>query len=103
SVDRAGLCQGRQQFRALVQHLALMQFHHVRHPHPYRPAADLSGFYVIAVISNPARFMRRYELYWTFLEMCQAADMTVITVELALGERPFMVTEQGNPVHLRLR
>jgi hypothetical protein len=80
-----------------------MQFHHVRHPHPYRPAADLSGFYVIAVISNPARFQRRYELYWTFLEMCQAAEVTVVTVELALGERPFMVTEQGNPLHVRLR
>jgi hypothetical protein len=78
-------------------------FHHRRRPHPHRPLADLSGFYVVAVISNPVRYQRRYELYWTFIEMCAAADVKVITVEQAFGQRPFMVTEPDNPLHVQLR
>lgn len=71
--------------------------------HPYRPAADLSRFYVVTVISNPVRFMRRYELYWRFKSMCDAAGVHLVTVEQAFGERPFMVTDSGNLLHVQVR
>jgi hypothetical protein len=77
--------------------------HHQRHPHPHKPRADLSHFYVILVISNPVRYSRRYELYWKTYEMCLDAGVNVITVEAQLGCRPFMVTENGNPNHVQIR
>lgn len=80
-----------------------MTFHHIENPHPFRPAADLSKFFVVTVISNPVRFMRRYELYWRFKEMCQCAGVNLITVEQAFGERPFMVTNTDNPHHVQVR
>lgn len=80
-----------------------MTFHHIENPHPFRPAADLSKFFVVTVISNPVRFMRRYELYWRFKEMCQCAGVNLITVEQAFGERPFMVTEPNNEHHVQVR
>lgn len=80
-----------------------MSFHHITHPHPFRPAADMSRFFVITPITNPVRFSRRYELYWRFREMCEAAEVQLITVELQLGLRPFMVTEPGNPFHVQMR
>lgn len=80
-----------------------MDFHHRRRPHPHKAPADLSKFYVVTPISNAIRFKRRYELYWQFEEMCQAAGVKLITVEMALGNRDFMVTEKGNPFHVQVR
>lgn len=80
-----------------------MTFHHLTHPHPFRPGADLSKFYVVTVISNPVRFSRRYELYWRFKEMCRCAEVNLITVEQAFGERPFMVTDPDDPHHVQVR
>lgn len=80
-----------------------MSFHHHTHPHPHRPSADLSQFWVVTVISNPVRYRRRYELYWRFKELCDAAGVKLITVEQAFGHRPFMVTEAGDPHHLQVR
>lgn len=80
-----------------------MTFHHITHPHPFRPGADLSKFYVVTVISNPVRFSRRYELYWRFKEMCRCAEVNLITVEQAFGERPFMVTDPDDPHHVQVR
>lgn len=77
--------------------------HHISHPHPHKPAADLSHFYVVTVISNPVRYKRRYELYWQFAEMIKDAGVNLITVEQAFGNRPFMVTESGNPNHVQVR
>lgn len=70
---------------------------------PFRPKADLSKFWVIAVISNPQRFKRRYELYWKFAHLVSATGVKMITVEQAFGDRPFMVTQAGNPYHLQIR
>lgn len=71
--------------------------------HPYAPTADLSHFYVITVISNSARYERRYELYWKFKELMDATGVKLITVEHQLGHRPFMVTEGNNPYHVQVR
>lgn len=35
--------------------------------------------------------------------MCDAAGVNLITVEQAFGERPFMVTDVGNPMHVQVR
>lgn len=49
------------------------------------------------------RFKRRYELYWDFAEMCLEAGVKLITVELQLGHRPFMVTTPDNPYNVQCR
>lgn len=64
---------------------------------------DLSDFYVITPISNSANHDSRYDLYWKFKAMCEAAEVNLITVEQAFGERRFGVTEPGNPNHIQLR
>jgi hypothetical protein len=68
----------------------------------YIVPADLSHFYVVTVISNPIRYRRRYELYWRFKEMCEAAGVKLITVEQAFGNRQFMVTEPNNPYNVQV-
>lgn len=73
------------------------------HKERHRVPADLSGFWVITVLSNPVRYKRRYELYWRFKEMCAQAGVKLITVEQAFGNRPFMVTEAGDPFALQVR
>jgi hypothetical protein len=60
-------------------------------------------FYVIAPISNPVRYLSRYRLYHEWLERMRAHKAQVLTVELQLGDRSFVVTERGNPMHLQLR
>lgn len=69
----------------------------------HRVPADLSKFWVVTVLSNPIRYKRRYELYWRFAEMCKQADVKLITVEQAFGNRRFMVTSPDNPYHLQVR
>jgi hypothetical protein len=76
---------------------------HDPHKEMHRVPADLDRFWVITVLSNPIRYKRRYELYWKFAEMCKHAGVNLITVEQAFGDRQFMVTETGNPLHLQLR
>ena len=50
-----------------------------------------SILYVIAVISNPARFARRYELFNEFCERMQSEKhVKLITVELQQGCRDFV-------------
>lgn len=78
-------------------------FHHISHPHPHKPKADLSKFFVVTSISNPNRYKRRYELYWQFKEMCQCAEVQLITVEQAFGHRDFMVTDSSDPFNVQVR
>jgi hypothetical protein len=80
-----------------------MQFNHHRNPHPHKAPADLSHFWVITPVSNAVRFKRRYELYWQFKEMCDAAGVNLITVEMAFGNRDFMCTQPCNPNHVQVR
>lgn len=69
----------------------------------FQVQADLSHFWVVTVLSNPVRYRRRYELYWHFKAMCEAAGVKLVTVELAFGDRPFMVTDASDPHCLQLR
>lgn len=63
----------------------------------------LSDFFVVTIISNPCRYKRRYELYWKFKSMCEAAGVNLLTVEQAFGDRAFEITHASNPWHLQIR
>lgn len=62
-----------------------------------------SVLHVVTCISNPCRYYSRYKLYEHFAKMVANAGAVLWTVEAAYGNRPFMVTEEGNPCHLQLR
>jgi hypothetical protein len=60
--------------------------------------------HVIAPINNYVRFKRRYELYWKFCtELEKLPNVILYTVEVAFGDREFMITNTDNPRHLQLR
>lgn len=64
---------------------------------------DCSKTYCIAVISNPVRYYSRIELYKDFEKHVLSTGAQLITVEAAFGDRPFVITEKGNPSHIQLR
>lgn len=58
---------------------------------------------VVCVISNSVMYESRYKLFAEFQEYWSKQPHTRLwVVELALGDRPFEVTDPGNPYHLRL-
>jgi hypothetical protein len=60
--------------------------------------------HIIAVISNPALFARRYILAKQFLRRMESeANVCVYMVELAYGSQKFYITDNENPRHLQLR
>lgn len=65
--------------------------------------ADLSKFYVITPIVNSPRYKARAQNYLKFKAVCEQADVQLVTVECAFGERPFEVTERDNPMHVQVR
>lgn len=64
---------------------------------------NIDKFWVIAVISNPVRFNRRYELYNQFEHHIRLSGVNLLVVETQQGDRPFQVTDSKNPFHLQLR
>lgn len=65
---------------------------------------DKTPLYVIAVISNPARYKTRYRLYREFEAYMNAnPKVKLYTVEMAYGDRPFEVTSASNPRHIQVR
>jgi hypothetical protein len=58
---------------------------------------------VISVVSNPARYVTRYDLYRQFARHMETSGVRLTTVECAFGDRPFEVTEAGNPRHIQVR
>jgi len=61
------------------------------------------NLYVITVVANPMRYYARYKLYQTFSKMVEEAGGILYTVELALRDRHFEVTDHANPRHIQLR
>lgn len=70
-----------------------------------RPDHISDPLYVCCVIFNPTRFRSRWTRYADFVRMCEAQGDNVIlyTVEIAFGDRDFVVTDPDNPRHLQLR
>lgn len=58
---------------------------------------------VVTAISNYVQYQSRYRLYKNFEKMVNQSGAILITVETALGERPFEVTVAENPHHIQLR
>lgn len=56
----------------------------------------LNDFYVIAVISNPARFASRYKLYLDFKERMKKAGVKLFTVEATLGDRSHKISQSSS-------
>lgn len=61
--------------------------------------------HVIAVISNPCMYIRRYILMNEFLKRMEMeeTDVTVYVVELAYKNQQFVITDAKNKRHLQLR
>ena len=61
--------------------------------------------HVIAVISNPCLYARRYILMKEFMERMtkDEPDIILYIVELAYGDQKFLMTDKKNPRHLQLR
>jgi hypothetical protein len=60
--------------------------------------------YVITCISNPHQYKSRYRLFNQFKQyISQSEDVVLYTVELALGDQPFVVTDACNPTDIQIR
>jgi hypothetical protein len=59
--------------------------------------------HVCTMISNPVRYASRYRLYNAFVAQNSGPHVQFWTVEVAYGDRPFMITDAANPYHLQLR
>lgn len=75
---------------------------HPAHHQPHiKPIS--APLHVIAVISNPMRYESRYRLYRAFEKMVADSGAILTTVELALRDSHFHVTDHHNPRHVQLR
>jgi hypothetical protein len=70
---------------------------------PTRGPFTPDQLHVVAVISNPMRFASRIRLYKEFKERMLRAGVTFWTIEVAYGDRPFEVTEPGDPQSIQMR
>lgn len=60
--------------------------------------------HVVAVISNPARFKQRVQLFKDFqTRMRQTPGVRLTTVECAYGDHAFQVTHADNPLDVQVR
>ncbi len=64
---------------------------------------DTTRFYVISVLSNPVRYKKRFELYDEFEKHMKDLGATLITVEIAFGDRPFVMTQRDDKYDLQVR
>ncbi|WP_156928969.1 hypothetical protein [Bradyrhizobium sp. th.b2] len=65
--------------------------------------ASNQQLYAVTVVFNPRRFTRRYDHYKSFATHIRELGAVLVTVEVAFGDRPFVITDADNPFHLRLR
>ena len=63
----------------------------------------MDQLWVVTAIFNPWRYKSRIDLYRKFEKYVADAGANLVTVELAFGERPFEVTEAGDPLDIQLR
>src|SRR5438309_37497 len=59
--------------------------------------------HVVTAISNPVRYKSRYRLYHEFEKHMLDSGVKLWTIEMAFGDRPFEVTQAGNPQHFQVR
>jgi hypothetical protein len=59
--------------------------------------------HVVTAIFNPFRYHSHYDNYRRFAAHMAESGVKLLTVEMAFGDRPFAVTDSGNPWHVQLR
>lgn len=59
--------------------------------------------YIITIIFNPVGYKSRYKLYEDFKPYIKFSGAKLLTVEVAFGDRPFVVTSANDPWNLQLR
>lgn len=62
-----------------------------------------SPLYVITAISNPSRYYSRYKLYQAFEKHVNESGAILYTIELAVRDRHFEVTQHDDPKDIQLR
>ncbi len=71
------------------------------------PHADLRNpredFIAVTCVFNPRGFKRRYDLYRQFEKYVANSGAQLMTVEVALGDRPWKITERDNLWNVQLR
>ncbi len=68
-----------------------------------RPDRLAEPLYVVTPVYNAQRYRSRWKLYADFKKMCAEAGAILYTVEIAFGDRDFVVTDPGDPQNLQLR
>jgi hypothetical protein len=63
----------------------------------------MSELHVITTVSNPLGYRSRYQLYREFEARMASQGARLYTVELALPDQPFAVTNQHQPRHIQIR
>lgn len=75
--------------------------------HPAQARIGITPFpdklHVITVLENPLRWRSRYQNYNEFARSVESQGGILVTVELAMGDRPFEITDPNNPLHLQVR
>lgn len=62
----------------------------------------MTPLYVITTVFNPRRFKSRYRLYREFAQWLRDCGVSLLTVEIAFGDRPHEITSPSDPWHLQL-
>jgi hypothetical protein len=86
-------------------HVSVPSIPFIDHPSHARPGihAFPDRLYVVTVLDNPLRWRSRYWNYWQFQKHVEDAGGILITVELAMGDRLFEITDARNPYHVQVR
>ena len=71
---------------------------HKKHIKPLPDVLD-----VVAVVSNPARYRARYDLFRAFEAHVREAGARLTVVEMAFADRPFEITRADDPRHVQVR
>lgn len=64
---------------------------------------DNDPLYVVTSVFNPMRYKSRINLYKDFAKHIEDSGAILYTHEVAFGDRPYTVTEAGNPRHIQTR
>jgi hypothetical protein len=78
-------------------------------PHKHRSGGGHGRFRyheplsVVTVLNNPLRYRSRYQNYDIFAKHVEDEGAILYTVELAYGNRDFVVTQATNPRHIQVR
>lgn len=77
--------------------------HHLAPTLFQRPDQLLEPLYVVTTVFNPSRYRSRWKLYEDFKEMVAHSGAILFTVEVAFGDRDFVLGSEGDPFYLPLR